>query len=196
MKWVLTTEELFLKITKKKSRKKLLNSIYLMHLKLLLCILPQALPDINALKNLNLLTLECTVWNQFATEEGKKKKKSLLFNSSILHFCRPKSYCLFFSRHSPKGSPSKRSRAKYSPFKGKNLWHFGVNLIVHCKSLFAFTARKVLWAPDLRPKDAKNPNFKSSVNISGQLEFLKKKNQNTMFWSTKMCTEQQHQLPC
>lgn len=58
---------------------------------------------------------------------------------------KPKSYSLFFSRHSPKRTPSKRSRAKYSPFKGKqkkNLWHFDVNVTVHCESLFAFTARR------------------------------------------------------
>lgn len=56
--------------------------------------------------------------------------------------------------------------------KEKNLGHFDVNLTVHCRSLFAFTARKVLWAAELRPADVKDPNFTSSVNNSGQLEFL------------------------
>lgn len=45
----------------RKTWKKLLSSISLMQLQLLLHILPQALPGINALKNLNLPALECTV---------------------------------------------------------------------------------------------------------------------------------------
>lgn len=52
MKLVLITEE---------PGKNILSSIYLVQLQLLLCILPQALPGINALKNLNLLALECAV---------------------------------------------------------------------------------------------------------------------------------------
>lgn len=132
--------------------KKLLSNIYLMQLQLLLCILPQALPGINALKNLNLLTLECTLWNQFAIEEVKKK--SLLLYSFISHFSSPKSYSLFFSQ----GTPPEAALVK-DPVQNtarlrekKNLWHFDVNWTVHCRSLFAFTARKVLWATELRPR--------------------------------------------
>lgn len=150
--------------------KKWLSSIYLMPLQLLSCILPQALPGINALKEFESSNSGMHSMKPICNRRGKKK--SLLFNSSILHFSRSKSYSLFFSRHSPKGSPSERSRAKYSPFKGKNLWHFDVNLTVHCRSLFAFTARKVMWAAELRPTDVKDSNFTSSVNNSGQLEFL------------------------
>lgn len=101
------------------------------------------------------------------------KKKSLLFNSSTLHFSRPKSHSLFFSRHSPqKGVKDPGQNTAY--LKEKNLWHFDVNFTVHCRRLFAFTARKVLWAAELRSTDAKDPNFTSSVNNSGQPEFLQK----------------------
>lgn len=114
-------------------------------------------------------------WNQFATEDTKNQTNFRFILPSYISV-KPKSYSLFFLRHSPKGSPSKRSRAKYSPFKGKkkkNLWHSDVNVTVHCESLSAFIARRVLWTAEPRSTNTKvHLNFTNSVSNFGQLEFL------------------------
>lgn len=114
------------------------------------------------------------------------KNKSLLFNSSVLHFSRPKSYPLFFSSHFPKESPSERSRAKYSPFKGKNLWHFDVNCALQ-KSACLYSQES--------PVSSRTQAHRCQISQVQLITLHNLNSYNNRFWSTQIFTEQQHQPP-
>lgn len=174
MKWVPVTEE---------PGKKILSSICLMQLQLLLCILPQALPGINALKNLNLLTLECTVWNQFAIEEEKINPFYLILLYYILVGQSP--IPCFFQVTSQKKVLVKRSRAKYSPFKGKkNLWHFDVNCALQ-KSACLYSQES--------PVSSRTQAHRCQISQVQLITLHNLNSYNNRFWSTQIFTEQQHQ---
>lgn len=158
-----------------------------MQLQLLLCILPQALPGINALKNLNLLTLECTVWNQFTIEEEKKTPTFYLIVPYYILVGQSLISC--FSQGKPqKGILVKDPEQKNSPFKGKKSLTLCCKLNCSLLKSICLTARKVLWVAELRP----TPPISQVQLVT--LETWIPTTTNRL-WSTQMFTEHQHQLP-
>lgn len=121
-------------------------------------ILPQALPAINALKEFESSASGMHSMKPTCNCREKKKAKVLF---------------LVLFKALPKGVLVKDPGQDIAHLKVKHLWHFDVNLTIHCESLFAFTARSILWTAEPRSTDAKvHLNSTSSINNFGQLEFL------------------------
>lgn len=80
-------------------------------------------------------------------------KKNITFNLIIPHYIsvKQKSHSLFFLRHSPKESPNKTSRAKYSPFQEKKSLTLWCKLNCWLWKPLASAARRVQWAAEPRP---------------------------------------------